>query len=122
VSGSPTLEDVRGDLLSVTWADASTVYVSGKERVVLRSTDAGLTFTEQNKQSNLTCRTSGLLYDITDTVFAGGVGYLVSDGTAHAWRTGDGSVHAGPGACPHLGAPLCRGAVGVIAEDPFVEV
>ena len=91
VSGSPALEDVRGDLLSVTWADASTVYLAGRERVVLRSTDAGLTFSEQNKQIDpLRCRTSGLLYDITDTVFAGGVGYLVSDGTAHAWRTGDG--------------------------------
>lgn len=67
--------------------------------MVLRSTDAGLTFTERNKQPNLTCRTSGLLYDITDMAFAAGVGYLVSDGTAHTWRTGDGldtDVSAGP--------------------------
>ncbi|MGH3671056.1 MAG: DUF5914 domain-containing protein [Pseudonocardiaceae bacterium] len=28
-----------------------------------------------------------------------------------AWRTPDGVLHAGPGECPHLGAPLCRGAV-----------
>ncbi|MPZ67044.1 MAG: Rieske 2Fe-2S domain-containing protein [Pseudonocardiaceae bacterium] len=28
-----------------------------------------------------------------------------------AWRTPDGRVHAGPGECPHLGAPLCRAAV-----------
>lgn len=28
-----------------------------------------------------------------------------------AWRTPDGTAHAGPGACPHMGAPLCRGAV-----------
>lgn len=28
-----------------------------------------------------------------------------------AWRTPDGSLHAGPGECPHLGAPLCRAAV-----------
>ncbi|MGH3423959.1 MAG: Rieske (2Fe-2S) protein, partial [Nocardioidaceae bacterium] len=28
-----------------------------------------------------------------------------------AWRTGDGRLHTGPGACPHLGAPLCRAAV-----------
>jgi photosystem II stability/assembly factor-like uncharacterized protein len=90
VSGQATLEAVAGDLLSVTWADASTVYLSGKQRVVLRSTDAGLTFTEQNKRPNLTCRTSGLLYDITDTAFAAGVGYLVSDGTALTWRTSDG--------------------------------
>jgi len=27
------------------------------------------------------------------------------------WRDGDGGVLAGPGACPHLGAPLCDGAV-----------
>jgi Domain of unknown function (DUF5914)/Rieske [2Fe-2S] domain len=27
------------------------------------------------------------------------------------WRTGDGSLAAGPGACPHLGAPLCDGEV-----------
>lgn len=90
LSGQETLEAVEGDLLSVTWADASTVYLSGKEAVVLRSTDAGANFTERNKKPDRTCRTSGLLYDITDTAFAGGVGYLVSDGTAHIWRTGDG--------------------------------
>ncbi|MGH3978609.1 MAG: DUF5914 domain-containing protein [Pseudonocardiaceae bacterium] len=28
-----------------------------------------------------------------------------------AWRTPDGGLHAGPGECPHLGAPLCRAAV-----------
>ncbi|MGW0228449.1 DUF5914 domain-containing protein [Actinopolymorpha singaporensis] len=28
-----------------------------------------------------------------------------------AWRTPDGAPHAGPGACPHLGAPLCQAAV-----------
>lgn len=38
-------------------------------------------------------------------------GRVVAGNEVVAWRTGDGSVHAGPGACPHLGAPLCRGAV-----------
>ncbi|HEU0086036.1 MAG TPA: DUF5914 domain-containing protein [Pseudonocardiaceae bacterium] len=28
-----------------------------------------------------------------------------------AWRTPDGVLHAGPGECPHLGAPLCDAAV-----------
>ena len=28
-----------------------------------------------------------------------------------AWRTPDGALHVGPGACPHLGAPLCLAAV-----------
>ena len=28
-----------------------------------------------------------------------------------AWRAPDGSLHAGPGECPHLGAPLCQAAV-----------
>ncbi|SFE37554.1 Rieske [2Fe-2S] domain-containing protein [Actinopolyspora alba] len=28
-----------------------------------------------------------------------------------AWRTEDGALHAGPGACPHLGAPLGQAAV-----------
>lgn len=28
-----------------------------------------------------------------------------------AWRDTAGQVHAGPGICPHLGAPLCDGAV-----------
>jgi nitrite reductase/ring-hydroxylating ferredoxin subunit len=28
-----------------------------------------------------------------------------------AWRGPDGAVHAGPGACPHLGAPLCTAPV-----------
>ncbi|MGH3794958.1 MAG: DUF5914 domain-containing protein [Pseudonocardiaceae bacterium] len=28
-----------------------------------------------------------------------------------AWRSTGGALHAGPGECPHLGAPLCRAAV-----------
>jgi nitrite reductase/ring-hydroxylating ferredoxin subunit len=28
-----------------------------------------------------------------------------------AWRTPEAALHAGPGACPHLGAPLCQAAV-----------
>jgi hypothetical protein len=92
VSGQDTLEAVSGDLLSVTWADASTVYISGTERAVLRSTNAGVTFAEWNKQPNQKCRTRELVRDITDTVFSGGVGYLVSDGTGtpQTWRTADG--------------------------------
>ncbi|WP_285757955.1 DUF5914 domain-containing protein [Nocardiopsis ansamitocini] len=38
-------------------------------------------------------------------------GRLVSGTEVVAWRTADGAPHAGPGACPHMGAPLCRGAV-----------
>jgi hypothetical protein len=92
VGGQDTLEAVSGDLLSVTWADASTVYISGRERVVLRSTNAGATFAERNKQPNKKCRTLELVRDITDTVFSGSVGYLVSDGTGtpQTWRTADG--------------------------------
>jgi hypothetical protein len=99
VSGQDTLKAVSGDLLSVTWADANTIYISGTFRVVLRSTDAGVTFTERNKKPDLTCRTSGLEQDITDTAFAGGVGYLVSDGTrpSQIWRTGDGLATDTPG-------------------------
>jgi photosystem II stability/assembly factor-like uncharacterized protein len=99
VSGSSMSEAVAGDLLSVTWADAGTVYVSGHQRVVLRSTDAGSTFAERNKKPDLRCRASGLEQDITDTAFAGGVGYLVSDGTrpSQIWRTGDGLATDTPG-------------------------
>ena len=28
-----------------------------------------------------------------------------------AWRSADGALHAGPGACPHLGAALCDAPV-----------
>ena len=38
-------------------------------------------------------------------------GRVVAGTELVAWRTPDGTPHAGPGACPHLGAPLCRGAV-----------
>ncbi|PRY02241.1 DUF5914 domain-containing protein [Allonocardiopsis opalescens] len=38
-------------------------------------------------------------------------GRLVGGVEVVAWRTGGGRLVAGPGACPHLGAPLCRGAV-----------
>ena len=90
LSGSNDPENVTADLLSVTWADSNTVYVSGMDRLVLRSTNAGGTFAEQNKKPDRTCRTVGLFYDISDTAFAGSIGYLVSDGTAHVWRTEDG--------------------------------
>ncbi|MFV2198599.1 DUF5914 domain-containing protein [Nocardiopsis sp. LOL_012] len=38
-------------------------------------------------------------------------GRVVAGTELVAWRTPDGTAHAGPGACPHLGAPLCRGTV-----------
>lgn len=38
-------------------------------------------------------------------------GRMVAGTEVVAWRSRDGAVHAAPGACPHLGAPLCRGAV-----------
>lgn len=38
-------------------------------------------------------------------------GRVVAGTELVAWRAPDGTVHVGPGACPHLGAPLCRGAV-----------
>lgn len=38
-------------------------------------------------------------------------GRLVAGVELVAWRTPDGAAHVAPGACPHLGAPLCRGAV-----------
>lgn len=38
-------------------------------------------------------------------------GRMVAGTELVAWRTPDGTAHAGPGACPHMGAPLCRGAV-----------
>ena len=105
VSGQDTLKAVSGDLLSVTWADASTVYISGTRRVVLRSTDAGLSFAERNKKPDVTCRTSGLEQDITDTVFAGGLGYLVSDGDrpSQIWRTADGLATDTPGRARAVG-------------------
>lgn len=38
-------------------------------------------------------------------------GRVVAGTEIVAWRGADGTLHAAPGACPHLGAPLCRGAV-----------
>lgn len=38
-------------------------------------------------------------------------GRTVADTEVVAWRTEDGRLHAGPGACPHLGAPLSRARV-----------
>ncbi|GAA2005105.1 DUF5914 domain-containing protein [Nocardiopsis rhodophaea] len=38
-------------------------------------------------------------------------GRMVAGTEIVAWRDGEGRLHAAPGACPHLGAPLCRGAV-----------
>jgi Domain of unknown function (DUF5914)/Rieske [2Fe-2S] domain len=38
-------------------------------------------------------------------------GRTISGREVVAWRGTDGELLAGPGACPHLGAPLCDGAV-----------
>ncbi|MDA8371916.1 MAG: DUF5914 domain-containing protein [Nocardiopsaceae bacterium] len=38
-------------------------------------------------------------------------GRVIAGTEVVAWRGSDGTVHAAPGACPHLRAPLCRGAV-----------
>jgi hypothetical protein len=38
-------------------------------------------------------------------------GRLVAGTEVVAWRGAGGDLHAAPGACPHMGAPLCRGAV-----------
>ncbi|GAB3460229.1 DUF5914 domain-containing protein [Streptomonospora sediminis] len=38
-------------------------------------------------------------------------GRVIADTEIVAWRGADGTLQAAPGACPHLGAPLCRGAV-----------
>ena len=59
-------------------------------------------------------RPSGNWYVLaaSDEVRAGGpFGRVVAGVELVAWRDGEGIVRVGPGACPHLGAPLCRGAV-----------
>ncbi|MDN5748822.1 MAG: Rieske (2Fe-2S) protein, partial [Pseudonocardia sp.] len=38
-------------------------------------------------------------------------GRVVNGHEVVAWRDGDGRLHAGPGACPHLGAALCDAPV-----------
>ncbi|MUL40293.1 Rieske (2Fe-2S) protein [Streptomonospora sp. PA3] len=38
-------------------------------------------------------------------------GRVVAGTEIVAWRDAEGALRAAPGACPHLGAPLCRGAV-----------
>ncbi|MGE3287710.1 MAG: DUF5914 domain-containing protein [Pseudonocardia sp.] len=38
-------------------------------------------------------------------------GRVVAGRELVAWRGRDGALHVGPGACPHLGAPLCDAAV-----------
>lgn len=39
------------------------------------------------------------------------MGLTVAGRELVAWRDSDGTAHIGPGACPHLGAPLCRSPV-----------
>lgn len=39
------------------------------------------------------------------------VGRRIAGVEVVVWRGEDGALHAGPGACPHLGAPLCAGPV-----------
>ena len=38
-------------------------------------------------------------------------GRVVAGREVVAWRADDGTLHAGPGACPHMGAPLCDAPV-----------
>jgi photosystem II stability/assembly factor-like uncharacterized protein len=63
-----TLGALTDDLYSVQFADGSTVYVTGKNHDVLKSTNGGASFSEVNRQADGSCRIT-VNDDLTDTAW-----------------------------------------------------
>jgi photosystem II stability/assembly factor-like uncharacterized protein len=97
-SGVSTLTD---DLYSAKFADASTVYVTGANDDVLKSTNAGVNFTEVNKStSSCVADPGGSTNAFTDTYWLDATnGYLLSNdfGQLFVTTTGFGSATARTG-------------------------
>lgn len=78
-TGNPqTAAPLTDDLYSVQFADSSTVYITGKNRDVLKSTDGGASFTEVNRLADGSCRIT-VSDDFTDSAWIDGShGYFIS--------------------------------------------
>ena len=91
---------VQVDLFSVKFADPSTVYVTGENATILKSTTAGQVFSEVNKRADGTCViTSGAFaYDaISDTAWVNAsTGFLISRNFGRYFATTDGLGSAAP--------------------------
>jgi hypothetical protein len=75
---------------SVTWGDATTVYVTGDRGNIMKSVDAGATFAEANKKltddDGSACKVSEST--ITDSVFlAAGQGFFIGQSFGSIWFT-----------------------------------
>ncbi len=88
------------DLFSVKFADPGTVYVTGENATVLKSTTAGQVFSEVNKRANGTClmTSGGPPYDaIADSAWLNATtGYLISRNFGRIFVTTDGLASATP--------------------------
>ena len=78
---------------SVTWADATTVYITGDRGNIMKSVDAGATFVEVNKKptddDGSACRVSETV--ITDAVFLSATqGYFIGQSFGEIWFTDSG--------------------------------
>jgi photosystem II stability/assembly factor-like uncharacterized protein len=81
------------DLTSVQFADATTVYASGNNDVVLKSTNGGTTFSEVNKTATTCVANPGGPF--TDTAWIdANHGFLLSNDFGSFWSTADGFMTA----------------------------
>ena len=80
------------DLYSVQFADRSTVYATGNNDDVLRSTDAGYSFTEINKSpTGCVVDPGGVDQGFTDSAWTdSNHGFLISSAAGQYFSTGDG--------------------------------
>jgi hypothetical protein len=88
-------------LAPLRWAAQRPTYLDAKPAVI----DAALRRSQRRPSGNW------YVFAASDTIRNRPVGAEVAGLELVAWRGDDGTVHVGPGACPHLGADLATGTV-----------
>ena len=91
-----------GPYYAVEWVGATTAYAVGDVGLVLRSTDAGLTWTDISRQPDGTCRLPARAVDVAFVASAPGTGYFLTD-DGRLFKTTDGLATA----ATQIGGPFC---------------
>jgi hypothetical protein len=91
-SGGPYVRDKTptANLLAVAWGSDQTAWVvSAAGGQILKSTDAGATWTDASRQADGTCRVDDEITDVATIPGTDQDVYFVSEGFADLWRTSD---------------------------------
>lgn len=91
-----------GPFIAVDWANNSIAYIVGETGMVLRSQNAGLTWTDISRMPDGSCRVPARIVDVAFNPAAPQVGYFLSD-DGRVFRTTDGLATP----AQLLGGPFC---------------